>query len=279
MNVKRKALIVRGVIGFSIAANFCLLSAQQAATSTTPAISQSQHDPLADLIPENRALFEALRAAAQQGRDSDVLENGKKLLPTLQTGTPLADFVTYLTANAATEAGETNYALALIKPLVDAHPKDWRSAALLVRLYTESGEKALRDQQIAQLLALHKQTSDTYFAKLHIFPIQKVQLHSGYAVFLYPFEPLAPFNSYLEAMIFTSDGKEDYRIELESEDVDQAFFKAKKPGERRFSIDTFRKSKNGETQALHGFVDGVFDYDTMREQMLKVADEIGPSKK
>ena len=162
-----------------------------------------------------------------------------------------------------------------MKPFVDAHPNDWHGAALLVRIYAESGEKALRDQQLAHLLDLHKQTSDPDFAKLHVFPIQKIKLHSGYAVFLYPFEPLAPHNSYLVALFYTDEGKEDYRIELESLDVDQAFFKAKKPGERRFSIDTFRKNETNanwpESQALHGFIDGVFDYDTMRDRMMKIA--------
>jgi len=162
-----------------------------------------------------------------------------------------------------------------MKPFVDAHPKDWHAAALLVRIYAESGEKALRDQQIAHLLDLHKQTSDSDFAKLHIFPIQKIRLHSGYTVFLYPFEPLKPYNTYLVAMIYTSDGKSDYRLELGSEDADQAFFKPKKRGERRFSIDSYRKNEKNanwpESQALHGFIDGVFDYDTMRDRMVMVA--------
>ena len=247
------------------------LSAQQAAAPAGQDQAQTPSDPLAGLSPENVALFNALREAAQKGNDADVLANGRKLLPALQAGSDLADLVTQVTANAAAEVGETSYALSLAKPFFDAHHEDWRSAALLARLYAESGDKALRDQQIAIVLALHQSTKDAYFAKLHIFPIQKVKLHSGYAVFLYPFEPLAPFNSYLEALIFTSNDKQDYRIELESDPADQAFFKATKPGERRFSIDTFRESKNGETQALHGFIDGVFDYDVMRDHIIKVA--------
>ena len=85
---------------------------------------------------------------------------------------------------------------------------------MLARIYAESGEKALRDQQIAHLLDLHKQTTDSDFAKLHIFPIQKVKLHSGYAVFLYPFEPMGRDNAYLVALIYTNEGKQDYRIEI-----------------------------------------------------------------
>lgn len=283
MEIKRKFSPFWVVFGlmFFLTSTWCL-TAQQSATSTDKDHAQASSDPLAGLSPENRALFDAVREAAQKGNDAVVLENGKKLLPALKTGTPLADFVTHLTANAATEAGETSYALSLIKPLVDAHPQDWRSAALLARLYAESGEKDLRDKQIAQLIAIHKQTEDDYFAKLHIFPIQKVKLNSGYAVFLYPFEPLGSHNSYLIAMVYTNEGKENYRIEIESDAGDQAFFKGKKPGERRFSIDIFRKNEKNpdwpESQALHGFIDGVFDYDVMREEMLKVANEIGSSK-
>jgi hypothetical protein len=283
MEIKRKSSsswVVFGLI-FFLTTTWCL-AAQQSETSTDKDHAQASSDPLAELSPSDRALFDALRDAVQKGHDADVLANGRKLLPALKTGTPLTDFVTYLTANAATEAGETSYALSLTKPLADAHPQDWRSAALLVRLYAESGDKDLRDKQITQLIAIHKQTSDDYFAKLHIFPIQKVKLHSGYVVFLYPFEPLGSHNSYLIAMVYTNEGKEDYRIEIESDSGDQAFFKAKKPGERRFSVDTFRKNEKNpdwpESQALHGFIDGVFDYDVMREQMLKVANETGSSK-
>ena len=276
MNAKRKICIALGAfcLLFALSAT-CELSAQQTAAPAAAGNSQSLQDLIAELPPEQHALFNALREAVQEGHDTDVLADGKKLLLGLQTNTSLADFVTQITAGAAIETGDTSYSLALIKPFVDAHPKDWHAAALLVRVYAESGEKALRDQQIAHLLDLHKQTSDPDFAKLHIFPIQKVRLHSGYAVFLYPFEPLKPYNTYLVGMIYTSDGKSDYRLELGSEDADQAFFKPKKRGERRFSIDSYRKNEKNanwpESQALHGFIDGVFDYDTMRDRMMKVA--------
>lgn len=195
-----------------------LVQGQQAAPPSDSAGKQTESDPLAGLSPENRALFNALRNSAQQNDDASMLAAGKKLLPALTTGTPLYDFVTLLTAGSAVETGDTSYALNLLKPLTAAHPDDWRSASLLARAYAESGNKAQRDQQIAYVIALHKRSTDPTFAKLHVFPIQKVALHTGYALFLYPFEPLAPDNVYLLALIFTPDGKTDHRIELESED-------------------------------------------------------------
>jgi hypothetical protein len=271
MRAKRKIAL----LGASCLIAALCLPAQQQPTRNDAENVRATSDSLADLSPENRALFDALRDAAQQGRDADVLADGLKLLPALKPDSALANFVTQLTAGAAIETGKTSDALTLLKPLADAHPNDWHAAALLARAYAESGEKTLRDQQIAHLLDLHKQTSDPDFAKLHIFPIQKVKLRSGFAVFLYPFEPLKPYNTYLVALIYTSEGKADYRLELGSEDADQAFFKPKKPGERRFSIDSYRKNESNanlpETQALYGFVDGVFDYDRMRDLMVKVA--------
>ncbi len=259
------------------------LVAQEHAASADSASQQAQGDPLAALSPENRTLFDTLRSAAQQKDDATTLASGKKLLPALKPGSSLFDFVTQLTAGSAVETGDTSYAVTLLKPFMDAHPNDWRIASLLARAYAETGNKASRDELIAHVLALHKKSSDAAFAKLHVFPVQKVALHSGYAVFLYPFEPLKPYNAYLVALVYTSDGKQDYRIELGSEDVDQAFFKAKHPGERRFSIDSYRKNeenKNGpESQALHGFVDGVFDYDRMRDLMVKAANGEEPAAK
>lgn len=271
MRAKRKIALLGA---FCLIAALCLPSQQQPTRDDAENVRVNS-DSLADLSPENRALFDAVRDAAQQGRDTDVLVDGRKLLSALKPDSALANFVTQLTAGAAIETGETSYALSLIKPFAEAHPNDWHAAALLVRACAESGENALRDQQIAHLLDLHKQTSDPDFAKLHVFPIQKVKLRSGYAVFLYPFEPLKPYNTYLVALIYTSDGKADYRLELGSEDADQAFFKPKKPGERRFSIDSYRRNETNEkwpeSQALYGFVDGVFDYDRMRDLMVKAA--------
>jgi hypothetical protein len=251
------------------------LQGQESPATTKSATGQTQSDPVADLSPENRQLFDSLRKASQENDDAATLASGKKLLPALQPGTPLSDFVTRLTTGAAVETGDTAYALNRLKPFTDAHPDDWRAASLLARVYAESGDKQLRDQQIAHVIALHKETTDQNFAKLHVFPIQKVKLHSGSAVFLYPFAPLKPYNTYLLALIYTSEGKTDYRLEVGSEDADQAFFKPKKPGERRFSIDSYRKNeKDGnlpESQALHGFMDGLFDYDRMRDALVKTA--------
>ena len=271
MRAKRK-IVLLGALG--LIAALCLPAQQQPAWDDVEN-ARASSDTLADLSTENRALFDAVRDAAQQGRDADALTDGRRLLSALKPDSPLANFVAQITAGAAIETGETSYALTLLKPLAEAHPMDWHAAALLARAYAESGEKALRDQQIAHLLDLHKRAPDPDFAKLHIFPIQEIKLRSGYAVFLYPFEPLKPYNTYLVALIYTSDGKADYRLELGSEDADQAFFKPKKPGERRFSIDSYRKNETNEnlpeTQALYGFVDGVFDYDRMRDLMVKAA--------
>jgi hypothetical protein len=280
--LKLSVAIVLLVFGFAFG-SVSPLPGQNSTSATDQPTEHTRIDPLADLSPENRTLFDTLRKAAQQNDDATTLASGKKLLPALKPGTPLCDFVTQMTAGSAVEAGDTAYALTLLKPFTDAHPDDWRAASLLARVYAESGDKSLRDRQIAHLIALHKNTSDPDFSKLHIFPIQKVALHSGYAVFLYPFEPLGKFHIYLVALVYTSDGKDDYRIQLESDDVDQALFKAKHPGERRFSFDTYRESNAGgkasESQALHGFVDGVFDFDAMRDRMVEIANGPPPSPK
>jgi hypothetical protein len=276
MNAKRKICIVLGVFSLLFTRSAaCQWSAQETGTPAEAGFSQAPSDSIAKLPTEQRALFDALCDAIKQEHYTDALANGNKLLLILQAYTPLSDYVTRLTAEAAVETGDTKYALNLIIPLIQAHPMNWYGIELLARIYAENDEKTLRDQQIAHLQAMHKMTSVLDFAHERFFRIQKVKLNTGYAVFLYPFEPLKPFSSYLEALIYTSEDKEDYRIELESDPADQAFFKAKKRGERRFSIDTFRKNEKNpdwpDSQALHGFIDGVFDYDTMRDSIIKVA--------
>lgn len=150
------------------------LLGQDPVGSTDSATAQSQSDPLAGLSSENRTLFDTLCKAAQQNDDATTLASGRKRLPALAPGTTLCDFVTQLTAGSAVETGDAVFALSLLKPFTDAHPDDWRAASLLARAYAESGDKSLRDEQVAHVIDLHKKTSDPTFAKVHIFPIQKV---------------------------------------------------------------------------------------------------------
>jgi hypothetical protein len=280
MEIKRKSSLLWGVFGliFFLTATW-FLTAQQTAPSTDKDHAQTPSNPLAELSPENRALFDALREAVKRDNLTDILANGRILLPALKPGNVRSDAILKLTTQAALETGDTNYALTLIKPLAELPPTDWVAAELLARLYAESENKELRDRQITHLLDLHSHTSDKQFAEQLTFTIQKIKLHSGYAILLYPFKPLKPYNAYLSAEIWTNENKMDYRIELESMGIDQLLFKAKKSGERRFSIDTFVESKKGEKQTLIGFIDGVFDYDTMRDKMLEVANQDKSSQK
>jgi hypothetical protein len=259
------------------------LSAQQPVAPTDSGKLQVQNDPFAELTPENRALLNELREAVKRYDFNVILANGKILLPALKPGTVQTNAIMKITAQAALETGDTNYAFTLIKPLAELPPTDWVAAELLARLYAESEIKELRDRQITHLLDLHSHTSDQQFAEQLTFTIQRIKLHSGYAILLYPFKPLKPYNTYLIAEIWTGEGKMDYRIEIGSESEDQIFFKAKHPGERRFSIDSYRKNNehpNGpESQALHGFVDGVFDYDYMRDCLVNTANGDPPPRR
>jgi len=272
MKIKRKSNLLLGMLGliFFLTATW-YLPAQQASTPADKDHAQPQSDPPAELSPENSSVLNALREAVKKYNMTDILADGRVLLPALKPGTVMFDGVIKLTAQAALETGDTNYALTLIKPLAELPPTDWVAAELLARLYAESENKELRDKQIAHLLDLHSHTTDKQFAEQLTFTIQRVKLHSGYAVLLYPFKPLKPYSTYLIAEIWNNEGKMDYRIELESMGTDQLLFKAKKPGERRFSIDTFVESKKGEKQALMGFIDGVFEYDAMRDSLIAIA--------
>lgn len=128
MEARRETVIPWETLGLLLVMNIALLlPAQQPTAPAKTGNPQAHQDPLAELSPENRTLFNSLREAAQQGRDSDVVASGKKLSPALKPRIPLADFVTQLTGTSALDNGETNYALSLMKPLADAHPDDWHT--------------------------------------------------------------------------------------------------------------------------------------------------------
>jgi hypothetical protein len=218
MEIQRKSSFVWGLFGLIfLLTSTCHLSAQQAPTPGDKDHAQTPSDPLAGLTPENRSRFNELREAIKREDLTATLANGRILLPALKPGTVLVDSIMKLTAQAALETGDTNYALTLIKPLAELPPTDWVAAELLTRLYAESGNKELRDNQIAHLLDLHSHTSDKQFADQPTFTIQKIQLHSGYVVFLYPFKQLKPSNNYLTAEIWSSKGEYSYRIVIDSE--------------------------------------------------------------
>ena len=89
MEAKQELGVTSVSLGLFLALAFVspLIRGQQPAISADSPTAQMRGDPLAALSPESRALFDALRRAAQQNDDATTLETGKRLLPALTPGT------------------------------------------------------------------------------------------------------------------------------------------------------------------------------------------------
>jgi hypothetical protein len=274
-----KTVILWAALGLQILfSSFWHLPAQEAGAPAGGEKSQAHGDPLAELSPADRALFDQAGKAFQQEEDSEANESYRKLLPHLNGGSALQIYVAKIASESAPNIGDKAFALDTLRPIAEANANDWQAASLLARYYAESGEKQLRDRMIARVVELHKRAADAQIGKLQCILLERVDTATGKVLFFYSLEPWGRFNTCLMARIYSNSGEQTYRIAVESSDVDQAFIETKTPGARRFSYDGYgppQKHENGTTsysQALLGFFDGTFDYDVQKAKILKLAE-------
>jgi hypothetical protein len=92
---------------------------------------------------------------------------------------------------------------------------------------------------------------------------------------------MGPHNTHLTAQIDDASGAMVLRIELDSDDPDQVYFKQIHPelaarGERRYSLDAFASDKllpdsKADHHELIQFFDGAPSYDVVWERILAMA--------
>jgi hypothetical protein len=153
----------------------------------------------------------------------------------------------------------------------------------LARAYAENGQGAERDAEIDALTALHKQFPESPAGRLDVFLLEQHKLNGDRRLEIwYALRPFGPHNTHLLSMFFDASGNTIVRIELDSDDGDQIYFKEKRPdlaakGERQYSLDAFEPDStrpNGERNGVIRFFDGKPRYDSVREVILAAAKAI-----
>jgi len=217
------------------------------------------------------------------GRYADALADLRSLLAQLKSDTPAHLAMAERAAEAAIEAGDRAYAIALLKPIEEHEGSDCSARTLLARAAAENGESAERDAEINALAALHNQAPQSPAGKLDIFLLEKQRLPGGGRVAIwYALRPFGPFHTHLLSEIQDASGAELFRVELESDDGDQVDFRETYPelaakGDRRYSLDIFAPDltlsdgRIDHPHALIQFFDGAPTYDTVRDRILAIA--------
>jgi hypothetical protein len=222
-------------------------------------------------------------------RYADALAELRGLLAQLPANTPAQNAMAERAAEAALEAGDRAYAISLLKPIEEHDGSDCLARTLLARAYAESGQSTERDAEITALTALHKQAPKSPAGKLDMFLLERHSLKNGRTVSIgYALRPFGPHNTHLLAEIYDASGSTGLRIELDSDDGDQVYFKETHPdlaakGDRRFSLDLFAQDltqPNGQIDhALVQFFEGTPSYDTVRKRILEIAERSSEAQK
>lgn len=213
---------------------------------------------------------------------ADALAELRGLLAQLPPNTPAQSAMAERTAEAAIEAGDQTYAISLLKPIEERDGSDCLTRTLLARADAETGQSAERDAEISALTALHNQDPTSPAGKLDGFELEKHVLKDGRGIAIgYFLHPVGPHNTHLTAEIDDASGAMLVRIELDSDDPDQVYFREIHPelaakGDRRYSLDAYVSDKllpdsKADHHALIQFYDGAPSYDVVRERILAIA--------
>lgn len=253
----------------TVAAIGILIAAQAPISAQTPAAQPA-------LTAEQQQLFATAKQDFGQQHFTDALTKMRALHEQVPSNTTISE----ATAETALTAGDPQYALSILKPFEGSG--DGYALTFLARAYAETHQNDLRDAEIKTLLALHQTSTDARFKQLQQFLLEQVFTPPGYVDIYYSLTPWSRYNIYAMARVFNAAGKQQFRITLESSDMDQAPWARQHPdlaakGMRVFSLDGYSEPQPGpngtstQTHATYGFLDGQPSYEDLRKRMLTIA--------
>jgi hypothetical protein len=235
----------------------------------------------AKLNDAQKAKFSEATKAYREGLYADSLTTFKGMLQEL----PGDAILTKFTVESALNAGETGYALSLIKPIAEADPDDWQATMMLTRACAESGDIAGRDAGMARILDLHNR--GIIPASMTEYKVEVVKAGKNRLTINWSLVPWGYYKVYAYGKTVDAEGKLFLSISLESNDTDQPIFAKEHPQEaakglRQFSLDAYRETglnsegKRTQTHYTFKFFSGQPPYSVVREEFLKIVN--GESK-
>ncbi|MFC6644111.1 tetratricopeptide repeat protein [Granulicella cerasi] len=235
--------------------------------------------PTTPLTSEQQALFDAAKKDFGEHHPDAALVKMKQLVALR----PEDATVVKGTAETAVTAGDTSYAITLLKPWTAAHSEDYAALELLARAYAESGQKAERDQTVAAVLALHAKTTDPRFQRADRFLLERIKVTNELHLDLfYALVPFSPYKIHVLGRLADARNALALQITLESADGDQPLFARQHPelaskGIRAYSLDAYKNNAPAadgsltQTHYTFALLDGDPGYDATRQRMLDIA--------
>lgn len=250
---------------------------QQSATSTQqppPAAQQTTAapqppNPDAQIDPQAQAKV----IASLQARDFASAFAGAQAILAANPASPKAN---KLVGVVLLDQQKSADALPYFEKALQLAPDDPTVHGLLLQAYAQSGDKTHRDEQRAILRGYHSDGNHPGFAQIPSYLIETIPVADKIVQASEFYQPFGEFHFYYRFNIFDAAGHIQSFVALESDDADQAAFAQQHPrqaatGERRFSLDGYSKSADGNvSQALYTSYDGEPSYDNVRALVIKL---------
>jgi tetratricopeptide (TPR) repeat protein len=227
----------------------------------------SKTPPLAEARQPDPVAFEGVRSSLEAGRKDEALLKAQAIVQiypdNLQANLTTGAVLLELTRPAD--------AIPYFRKAITLQPDDPHITSLLLEAYAESGDRKMRDEEIAALRRMHSDGKHPSFSEAHGFMIERIPVGNLTVDAIEYFAPEGKYHFYFRFDVYDTSGKMSEFIALASEDEDQGLYaeshpKAAKAGVRRFSLDRYTENQ----QALLGFMDGQPAYDDLRARIVKI---------
>jgi hypothetical protein len=256
----------------ALALSVAPMQAHAQATAATEPHIETAAELSARFTPAQRQQFDAARKAHLATHYQDALTGFKSLLQQLPDDALLTKFA----SDSALEAGDSAYALGLLKPLVQTNVEDWQAVVMLARAAAESGDTQTRNAAMINLAILQQ-----HGLTLPQYTLERLKVGPNTMTILCALIPSGPYKPYYIARVADPKGQIFMRITLESSDGDQLMFARQHPkeaaaGAREFTLDAYRETglnQDGQRTQAHftyKFFIGQPTYDTVREEFINV---------
>jgi hypothetical protein len=183
-------------------------------------------------------------------------------------------------ADAALSAGDSAYALGLLKPVFLDNVEDRQIVLMVAQSAAESGDLRTRNAAMYAmgLLRKHGMTPPNQ----HDYVLERVKVGDNLMTIWCSLVPWGPYNTYYFGMVTDAKGVLFLSISLESSDFDQVPFAKQHPkeaaaGTREFTLDAYRETglnqsgQRTQTHFTYKFFMGQPPYDVVREEFINIA--------